>query len=272
MADVFVARSRDSQAERMTLAGQLVVVAQRVLGTVYELELDDTTRLVQAHRDAARAAEMIPLFKQMLAERDVAQHVSDLRSTWYGNHLAGAYLATGRVTEAITVTQRVLAEMEAAHVEPSLGISQARNNLAAVYRRGGRSRDAIPLCEASVRVREQLLGGTHPYSLRSRELLALCYLDVSRAREAIQVFEQVLKDRVRTLGECHPDTLRSRRHLAEAFQQVVPSLKSLDGRLARPPRPADHGNCAHSIHGASRSRGCPGSGSSKEPRPRCCRL
>ena len=107
-----------------------------------------TTRLAAAYRAAGRAGEAIPLFEQVLADRQrvLGEEHRDTLSSW--NNLASAYRAAGRFGEAIPLYEATLADGERVLGEEHPDTLNSRSNLAsAFYQAAGRLGQAIPLYE-----------------------------------------------------------------------------------------------------------------------------
>jgi tetratricopeptide (TPR) repeat protein len=188
------------------------------LGTDHPDTLMSRSNLAFAYRAGGDLGRAVPLFEQVLADRERvlgAEHPDTLMSR---SNLALAYQAGGDLGRAVPLLEEVLADLERV-----LGVDDpdtliSRNNLAFAYQAGGDLGRAVPLYEEVLADLERVLGVDDPDTLMSRSNLAFAYRAGGDLGRAVPLYEQVLADRQRVLGAEHPDTLMSRNNLAFAYQ------------------------------------------------------
>jgi tetratricopeptide (TPR) repeat protein len=199
---------------------QVAAASDRFLGPGHSESLAASDHLADAFLAAGRAAEALPWFQRVLADR-TGQLGSDHPETISFEMQSGrALLAAGRPREAATVLDRAYRSSDQVHGPDDLGTLDALDALADACQAAGESTDAIRLYRRVLAERERVQGPAHPSTLDSCQKLGDVHMQSKKFKEALANYKRVVEGRERALGPVHPDTIEARDRLAAAHHSA----------------------------------------------------
>jgi len=199
---------------------QVAAASDRFLGPGHPESLAASDHLADAFLAAGRAAEALPWFQRVLADR-TAQLGSEHPSTIaFEMQFGRALIVAGRPREAATVLDRAYRSSEKLRGADDLGTLDALDALADACRAAGESTDAIRLYRRVLGEREHVQGPAHPRTLDSCQKLGDMYLTAQKFKEALASYKRVVDGREKALGPVHPATIEARDRLAGAYHSA----------------------------------------------------
>lgn len=195
---------------------ELAAISHRVLGPGHPDSLQINDRLADTILTAGQAAEAIPWFQRVVAERAAqfgAGHPGSIES---GVNLGRALQAAGRASEAVSVLNQAVADCENLRGSDHAQTLRVCGDLADAVRAAGPPDQAIRLYRRTLAGRERTLGPTHPETMESRQKLADICLAEEKVKDALAQYKRLLADRERAHGPDHPETIAARSGLAAA--------------------------------------------------------
>lgn len=196
---------------------QVAAASDRLLGPGHPESLAASDHLADAFLAAGRAAEALPWFQRVLADR-TAQLGSDHPETIAFEMQCGrALIAVGRPREAATVLDRAFRASEKVRGSDDLDTLDALDALADACLAAGESADAIRLYRRVLADRERVQGPADPQTLASCQKLGDLYLGTKKLKEALASYKRVVEGRERSLGPVHPATIEARDRLASTY-------------------------------------------------------
>ena len=187
--------------------------AHKDLADVQDLHADDLFRMGQY-------AEALPLYRQVLAERERRTGSESADSAISLNDIAKTLARLGQYDAALTFYQRALAIAErvlgAEHATTGIRL----NNLAQHYGAMGQYARAEPLLLRALRVVEKTQGAAHPDTATALNNLAALYQAMGLYAKAEPLLLRALAIDEKTQGPDHPDTGDSLNNLAALYQSM----------------------------------------------------
>jgi tetratricopeptide (TPR) repeat protein len=196
---------------------ELATVSGRVLGPDHPHTVSVGERLARASLAAGQAAEAIPWFQWVLADRIRTMGPDHPATIAARRNLGHALVAANQFGKALTVLQETVSAYESVCGVDHLDTIGARDELAAAHRAAGDLGNAIRLYRRSLNDRERIQGSRHRHTMSTRLNLADVYLADGRYREARSQYKRTLADRERLLGPDHLDTITARGRLGSAY-------------------------------------------------------
>jgi Flp pilus assembly protein TadD len=154
------------ELERAGKYAEAVPLAQRLIGLQEKASTPGVANtlntLAYLYLQQGRHADAEPLYRQLLAIREIAfgpNHPDVAQSL---NNLAYLYTENGRYADAEPLCRRSLAIWEKALGPEHPNVGMSLNSLAALYEKQGRYADAEPLYQRSSALQERALGPVHP--------------------------------------------------------------------------------------------------------------
>ena len=207
----------DSAQQAIVIGEPLTGDYEQILGTEHPDTLQAQNALAVAYQAAGRAADAIPLLKEVLTVREETPGSVNADILAARGNLAWAYQRAGLADEAIALDEPLLGPFESEFGPDHRDTLKLRSNLARCYEDAGRTAEAIPLFEQALAGQERVLGPDHPDTQASRSDLANSYREAGRVAEAIPLHEQILANQERMLPSDHPKVLASRLNLANDY-------------------------------------------------------
>ncbi len=243
---------------------KLAAAGDRVLGRAHPDTLVAIQQLADAYLTAGRAAESVPWFRWVLADRASTLGPDHPSTITARRNLGRASAAASQLGDAVTILGGAVSDYERVHGTDDLETLGARDELAAAYYAAGQFGDAIRLGRRTLADRERLQGSQHPDSMTTQQQLAHAYLADGKLKDALAHYKQALTGQERTLGPDHPGTLgtvsalASAYHLARRLKDALPLYERAlrDRERAQGPDHPDtlgaRGNLASAYHSAGR--------------------
>ena len=199
---------------------ELAAASDRILGRGHPDTLAIDEQLAGLYMATGRAAEAVPWFRWVLAERVRVlgpDHPSAIAARCDLGH---ALVAANQAGDAITVLDRVVADYERVRGADQLETLGARDELAAAYHAAGQFADAIRIYRHTLASRERIQGPEHPDTMTTGLKLADAYLADGRPKAALSSYKRVLAGRERVLGSDHLDTIAVRAALGSGYRSA----------------------------------------------------
>lgn len=199
---------------------QVAAASDRLLGPGHPESLAASDHLAGAFLAAGRAAEALPWFQRVLADR-IAQLGSEHPAAIAFEMQCGrALIAAGRPREAATVLDRAFRASEKVRGSDDLDTLDALDALADACLAAGESADAIRLYRRVLAERERVQGQADAQTLDSCQKLGDVYLSSKKFKEAMASYKRVVDGREREFGPVHPATIEARDRLASAYHSA----------------------------------------------------
>ncbi len=199
---------------------QAAAASDRFLGPGHPDSLAASDHLAAAFLAAGRAAEALPWFQRVLADRASQLGPEHPATIAFEMRLGRALIAAGRPREAATVLDRAYRSSEQVHGADDPGTLDALDALADACQAAGETTDAIRLYRRVLAGRERVQGSKHVRTLESCRKLGDVYLAAQKFKEAMAYYKRVVDGRERALGPVHPDTIEARDRLAAAYHSA----------------------------------------------------
>lgn len=199
---------------------QVAAATDRFLGPAHPESLTASDHLANAFLAAGRAAEALPWFQRVLADRASLLGADHPATIALELRLGRALIAAGRPREAATVLDRAFRASEQVLGPDDLDTIEALDTLADACHAAGEATDAIRLYRRVVTERERVQGQGHLLTLDSCQKLGDVYLASKKFKDALSYYKRVVTGREQTLGPVHPGTIEARDRLASAHHSA----------------------------------------------------
>jgi tetratricopeptide (TPR) repeat protein len=199
---------------------QVAATSDRLLGPGHPDSLVASDHLASAFLTAGRAAEALPWFQRVLADRAAQLGSEHPARIAFEMQFGRALIAAGRPREAAAVLDRAFRASEQARGADDLDTLDALDALADACLAAGEVTDAIRLYRRVLADRERVQGAADPQTLASCQKLGDVYLGSKKFKEALANYKRVVEGRERSLGPVHPATIEARDRLASAYHSA----------------------------------------------------
>ena len=199
---------------------QVAAASDRFLGPGHPESLAASDHLADAFLAAGRAAEALPWFQRVLADRTAQLGSEHPATIGFEMQFGRALLAAGRPREAATVLDRAFRANEKIRGPDDLETLDALDALADACLAAGETADAIRLYRRVLTERERVQGMADPQTLESCQKLGDVYLASKKFKEALANYKRVVEGRERQLGPVNPATIEARDRLASAYHSA----------------------------------------------------
>ena len=199
---------------------QVAAASDRFLGPGHPESLSASDHLAGAFLAVGRAAEALPWFKRVLADRSAQLGQEHPATIAFEMQFGRALIAAGRPREAATALDRAFRISEKVLGSDSLDTLDALDALADACLAAGESADAIRLYRRVLAERERVQGPADQRTLDSCQKLGDVYLGSKKFKEALVNYKRVVEGRERALGPVHPATIEARDRLASAYHSA----------------------------------------------------
>src|SRR5215469_1234944 len=199
---------------------QVAAASDRFLGPGHPESLAASDHLADAFLAAGRAAEALPWFQRVLADRTAQLGSEHPATIGFEMQFGRALLAAGRPREAATVLDRAFRANEKIRGPDDLETLDALDALADACLAAGETADAIRLYRRVLTERERVQGTADPQTLESCQKLGDVYLASKKFKEALANYKRVVEGRERQLGPVNPATIEARDRLASAYHSA----------------------------------------------------
>jgi tetratricopeptide (TPR) repeat protein len=199
---------------------QVAAASDRFLGPGHPESLAASDHLADAFLAGGRAAEALPWFQRVLADRTAQLGPEHPATTSFEIQFGRALLAAGRPTEAATVLDRAFRTNEKLRGSDDLDTLDALDALADACLAAGESADAIRMYRRLLAERERVHGPADQRTLDSCQKLGDVYLQSKKFKEALANYKRVVEGREQALGPAHPATTEARDRLASAYHSA----------------------------------------------------
>jgi tetratricopeptide (TPR) repeat protein len=203
---------------------QVAAASDRLLGPAHPDSLSASDHLAAAFLTAGRAAEALPWFERVLADRTSQLGPEHPATISFEMRVGRALVAAGRPRDAATVLDRAYRSSEQARGADALETLEALDALAEACQTAGEAADAIRLYRRVVAARERVQGPADLHTLETCQKLGDVYLAAKKFKDALASYKRVVEGREKALGPVHPATIEARDRLASAYH--------LAGRMA----------------------------------------
>ncbi len=227
---------RSLEAARLTrlaaaLWTDIAAAAEQFLGIGHPDALMATDQLAAAFLGAGRAADALPWFQRVLADRNTQLGPERPATIAAAVRLGSALLEAGRADDAVKLLERVVSDCGRLLGPTAPDTLQARETLAAAYGAAGQAAEGLRRYQRSLADREKIQGPTHPATMATGIKLGDAYLAADKPKDAISAYKKVISGREKALGPDHPDTIAARGSLAGALQtagRMATALQSFE--------------------------------------------
>ncbi len=202
------------------LWSEVTEASERHLGPDHPDTLAAGDHLATAFLTAGRAAEALPWFQRVLAERSAHLGPEHPASIGAAIRLGRALQTSGRASEAIAVLERAVSDSVHVLGADHLDSLDARDALAAAYCAAGQQADGIRQYQRTLADRERVQGSSHPATMATGMMLGDAFQAADRVKDALAQYKRVVAGRERSLGPDHPDTIAARGRLASAYHSA----------------------------------------------------
>ena len=199
---------------------QVAAASDRFLGPGHPESLAASDHLAGAFLAAGRAAEALPWFQRVLADRSSQLGPEHPATIAFEMSFGKALIAVGRPRDAATVLDRAFRAYEKVRGTDDLDTLDALDTLADACLAAGESTDAIRLYRRVLAERERVQGPDDQQTLDSCQKLGDIYLRSKKFKDALANYKRVIEGRERTLGPVHPATIEARDRLASAYHSA----------------------------------------------------
>lgn len=199
---------------------QVAAASDRFLGPGHPESLAASDHLAGAFLAAGRAAEALPWFQRVLADRTAQLGPEHPATIAFEMQFGRALIAAGRPREAATVLDRAFRANEKVHGSDDLDTLDALDALADACLAAGESTDAIRLYQRVLAERERVQGPADQRTLDSCQKLGDVYLQSKKFKDALANYKRVVEGREQALGPVHPTTIEARDRLASAYHSA----------------------------------------------------
>lgn len=212
----------DAQLTALTAShwSQVAAASDRFLGPGHPDSLAASDHLADAFLSAGRAAEALPWFQRVLADRTSQLGTEHPATIAFEMRFGRALLVTGRPREAATVLDHAYRSSEKVHGGDHPDTLDALDALAAACLAADEPADAIRLYRRVVSERERVQGAAHPQTLDSCLKLGDVQQAAKKFKDAMASYKRVVDGREKALGPVHPDTIEARDRLAAAYHSA----------------------------------------------------
>ncbi len=236
---------------------KVAAACDRFLGPGHPESLTASDHLAAAFLAAGRAAEALPWFQRVLADRAGLLGADHPGTIAFEMMLGRALIAAGRPREAATVLDRAFRASEQVLGADDLETLEALDTLADACQAAGETTDAIRLYRRVLAERERVQGPNHLLTLESCQKLGDVYLTAKKFKDALAAYKRVVAGREQSLGPVHPATIEARDRLASAYHSAGKMATALrlyeescddSERILGPDHPDTLGRRVHLAH------------------------
>ncbi len=199
---------------------QVAAASDRFLGPGHPDSLAANDHLGAAFLAAGRAAEALPWFQRVLADRAGLLGSDHPATIAFEMRLGRALIAASRPREAATVLDRAFRASEQVRGVDDLDTLDALDALADACQAAGEVTDAVRLYRRVLSERERVQGPAHLRTLDSCQKLGDVYLAGKKFKDALAQYKRVVSGREQALGPVHPKTIEARDRLASAYHSA----------------------------------------------------
>ncbi|HET9899311.1 MAG TPA: tetratricopeptide repeat protein [Streptosporangiaceae bacterium] len=199
---------------------KVAAASDRFLGPGHPESLMASDHLAAAFLAGGRAAEALPWFQHVLADRTGLLGPDHPATIAFAMRLGRTLIAAGRPREAATVLDRAFRASEQVLGADDLETLEALDTLADACRAAGETTDAIRLYRRVLAERERVQGQEHQRTLESCQKVGDVYLAAKKFKEALSAYKRVVTGREQTLGPVHPATIEARDRLASTYHSA----------------------------------------------------
>jgi tetratricopeptide (TPR) repeat protein len=199
---------------------QVAAASDRFLGPAHPDTLAANDFLADAFLAASRAAEALPWFQRVLADRTSQLGKEHPATIAFEVRLGRTLIAAGRPRDAATVLDRAFRTSEQVRGGDDLETLDALDTLADACNAAGEVTDSIRLYRRVLAERERVQGPAHLQTLQSCQKLGDVYLASRKFKDALVYYKRVVAGREKDLGPVHPATIEARDRLASAYHSA----------------------------------------------------
>ncbi len=199
---------------------QVAAASDRFLGPGHPESLAASDHLAGAFLAAGRAAEALPWFQRVLADRTNQLGPEHPATIAFEMSFGKALIASGRPRDAATVLDRVFRANEKVRGGDDIDTLNALDALADACLAAGETTDAIRLYRRVLAERERVQGPADQQTLESCQKLGDVYQRSKKFKDALATYKRVVDGRERALGPVHPATIEARDRLASSYHSA----------------------------------------------------